>query len=512
MSTPEAAVRMRGVVKRFGRVRANDGVDLDLSRGEVHALLGENGAGKTTLMNILYGMVPLDAGALQVGGEPFHPRRPADAIAAGVGMVHQHPLLVERLTVAQNMRLAGVGDGSPAGVEAALRPFADSLSVDLPADQRVSDLPMSVRQRLEVLRCLALGVGVLILDEPTAVLTPDEVAGLLATLRHLAGDGCGIVFITHKLTEVLEVADRVTVLRAGRNVGTFPRAEVDSRQLTRLMVGSEGAADVRPPPTRPLLAEGSAVAGVEVRGLVVRDEFGQAELDGIDLEVPPGTIVCLAGVEGNGQRPLAEVLFGLRAPDSGSASVGGTLLPPAGEWRAAGVRVARVPEDRGVEGLDLNAPLWRNLLLGPLPPLPPRLLSRRKMVERARELLRAHGVSPADPLALARNLSGGNQQKLVLAREMSAEPTAMVAVNPTRGLDVKAQAEVHARVAALRDAGAAVLVISTDLDEVLALADRIGVLYRGELTGPLARSEVDRHRVGGMMAGVGANREPQEVG
>jgi general nucleoside transport system ATP-binding protein len=491
-----ALARLTGIVKRYDDVVANDGVAFEVHAGEVHALLGENGAGKTTLMNILYGLTRPDAGVIEVDGRAVSPRRPADAIALGVGMVHQHPLLVGRLSVAENMRLGGVGDGTPEGTRVALAPITRALPVDVDPRQRVEELPLSLRQRLEIIRCLARGVRLLILDEPTAVLTPAEVQQLFAELRRLVAGDRGVVFITHKLAEVTAIADRVTVLRAGRNVATVAAGEVDIAELARLMVG-------RPLPGLPAFgSHGRGRPRLELDGCTVSDRFGHRQLDGVSLAVHDGEIVCLAGVEGNGQRPLAELLFGLRRPTAGAVRLHGRPLPLVGEWPRAGIRVARIPEDRRHHGLVLDAPLWRNLLSGPMAPPQPLLLRRRGLLAWAREVLADYGVTPNNPHTVTATLSGGNQQKLVLARELAGRPEVLVAVNPTRGLDVSAQLDIYRRLQQLARGGMAVLLISTDLDEVERLADRVGVLDRGRLHGPFPRDQTSRDRLGRLMAGM----------
>jgi ABC-type uncharacterized transport system ATPase subunit len=501
-----ALARLTGIVKRYDDLVANDGVAFQVHAGEVHALLGENGAGKTTLMNILYGLTKPDAGVIEVDGRPVSPRRPADAIALGVGMVHQHPLLVGRLSVAENMRLGGVGDGTTEGTRVALAPIIRTLPVDVDPRQRVEELPLSLRQRLEIVRCLARGVRLLILDEPTAVLTPAEVQQLFAELRRLVASDRGVVFITHKLAEVTAIADRVTVLRAGRNVATVAAGEVDTAELARLMVGR---------PLAGLPAGGGRGRGeprLELDGCTVSDRFGHRQLDAVSLTVHDGEIVCLAGVEGNGQRPLAELLFGLRRPTAGAVRLHGRPLPLVADWPQAGIRVARIPEDRRHHGLVLDAPLWRNLLSGPMAPPQPLLLRRRVLLAWAREVLADYGVTPNNPHTVTATLSGGNQQKLVLARELGGRPEVLVAVNPTRGLDVGAQLDVYRRLQQLARAGMAVLLISTDLDEVERLADRVGVLDRGRLHGPFRRDQISRDRLGRLMAGMETPTIPTGLG
>jgi len=500
--------RMSGIVKRFDDVVANDGVTVEFSAGEIHVLLGENGAGKTTLMNVLYGLSRPDEGNIELGGRPAEIHGPLHAMRLGVGMVHQHPLLVGRLTVAENLRLGGVGDGTADGLRAAVAEVTRVIPLDIDPARRVEDLPLSQRQRLELVRCLARGVRLLILDEPTAVLTPAEVERLFTELRSLTTQGRGVVLITHKLSEVAEVAQRVTVLRGGRSLGTTLAGERSLAELSDLMVGRQVPAVSH----RGAGAVGTAPR-LRLRGARVGDENGRCELDDVTLEVHPGEIVCVVGVEGNGQRALADVCFGRRPVAAGSVELDGAILPPVGEWRRRGVRLGRVPEDRRHEGLVLDAPLWRNLLLGPMAPPSRFLLHRRRALRRARRLLTEYEVRPADPHALAAALSGGNQQKVVLARELSGEPGAVVAVNPTRGLDVGAQHDVHLRLARLRDDGVALLVISTDLDETLALADRIAVLYRGRLAGPYPADEAGRDLLGRLMAGLGPGEsEPPGAG
>lgn len=490
-----ALVRMQGITKRFGEIVANAGVDFEVEAGEVHALLGENGAGKTTLMNILYGLSQPDGGFIELAGQQISPRNPSDAIAAGVGMVHQHPLLVGALTVAENMRLGGVGDGTASGLKRAIEKVSRDFPLNVDAHRRVSELPLSQRQRLEIARCLARDVQLLILDEPTAVLTPGETQMLFREIRQLAQGTRGVVFISHKLSEVLRIADRITVLRGGLNVGTFPAATSTAAELAAQMVG-------RPLSDQPATRRGNTgPVRLRLEKCCVEDPFGRRELDSVSLEVAAGEIVCLAGVEGNGQQPLADLLFGLRRPAAGRVLLDDRALPLIGGWPAAGVRVARVPSDRR-EGIILEASLWRNLLLGPMAPKPAGLIDKRQTIEWARSILQQFNVNPPDPNLPAGALSGGNQQKLVLARELAGTPKIVVACNPTHGLDVGAQIELHNRFEALRDQGLAVLVVSTDLDEVMRLGDKVGVLFGGCLRGLFARGTVSRDEIGMFMAGV----------
>ena len=492
-----ALVKMSGIVKSFGETIANDDVSLEIAAGEVHALLGENGAGKTTLMNILYGLTIPDEGTIEVGGVSVAPRNPADAIDAGIGMVHQHPLVVGALTVAENVSLGGLGDGSPASMLEAIAGVVETIPLNVDPRARIDSLPMSLRQRVEIVRCLAHGVKVLVLDEPTAVLTPDEVAQLFDEMRRVVEQGRSVIFITHKLAEVQTIAQRVTVLRRGCNVGSFAVGELTSAELAEQMVGREIAKRA----VSQEVHSGGAVR-LGLKGVDAVGDDGECLLDGVDLEVCAGEIVAIAGVEGNGQRPLADICFGLRTPDSGTVLHDGEPLTRLKHWGRSKVAIARIPEDRRHEGLLIDAPLWENLRYGPNLAAKRGLINRRRELERARKLLEEFGVVPPDPMAPPSSLSGGNQQKVVLARELSSDPDLVVAVNPTRGLDIGAQREVRDRLLALRSAGKAVLVISTDLDEVMEIGDRIGVLYRGRLEAPVARAAVDRSLIGEAMAGL----------
>lgn len=492
-----ALVKMSGIVKSFGETVANDDVSLEIAAGEVHALLGENGAGKTTLMNILYGLTIPDEGTIEVGGVSVAPRNPADAIDAGIGMVHQHPLVVGALTVAENFSLGGLGDGSADSMLKAIADVVETIPLNVDPRARIDSLPMSLRQRVEIIRCLAHGVKVLVLDEPTAVLTPDEVEQLFDEMRRVVEQGRSVIFITHKLAEVQTIAQRVTVLRGGRKVGSFAVGELTSSELAEQMVGRE----IAKAPASQVAPSGGAIR-LALKGVSALGDDRERILDGLDLEVRAGEIVAIAGVEGNGQRPLADICFGLRTPDAGTVLHDDMPLTRLKDWGRSKVAIARIPEDRRHEGLLIDAPLWENLLYGPNLAANRGLINRRRELKRSRVLLEEFGVVPPDPMAPPSSLSGGNQQKVVLARELSSDPDLVVAVNPTRGLDIGAQREVRDRLLTLRDAGKAVLVISTDLDEVMEIGDRIGALYRGRLQEPVARAIVDRARIGEAMAGL----------
>ncbi|MBI2461741.1 MAG: ABC transporter ATP-binding protein [Candidatus Rokubacteria bacterium] len=477
--TGPPAVRMRGVRKRFLDVVANDGIDFDLHPGEVCALLGENGAGKTTLMNILFGLLPPDAGTLEVWGEPVTLRSPREAIARGIGMVHQHFTLVPPHTVLENI-------------------VVGTLEVD--PDAPVWQLSVGEQQRVEIVKALYRGARILILDEPTAVLTPPEARGLFKALRSLAAEGRAVVFISHKLREVMEVTDRVVVLRGGRVVATRQTAATDPQELARLMVGRE----VHTPVRRPRPAAGAPV--LEVEELVVDNDRGLTAVERVSFAVHAGEIFGLAGVSGNGQGELAEAIFGLRRARRGRIRVGDAALTnrPAAEVVAR--RVARIPEDRIGVGLLMELSLAENLILetyrDPRFRRGPFFLASA-VAGFADRLLADYRVRAPHRAVPAKTLSGGNLQKLLLARALAREPVLLVAHQPTRGLDVAATEEVHARLLELRERGVAVLLISEDLDEILALSDRIGVLYEGRLMGVVPAEEARVEELGLLMAGVG---------
>lgn len=492
---PATAVEMRGMVKRYGGVRALDGVDLEVAAGQVHAVVGENGAGKTTLMEILAGNVRADAGTVAIEGRQVRLRSVEDAHAAGIGMVHQHFRLFGGLSAAENIvmgreprRRSGYDH---ARANAVVTDLGARYGLDVDPRARVGDLSVGDQQRVEILRALYRGARVLILDEPTAVLTPQESQGLFAIVRELAADGRTILFISHKLGEVLEISDAITVLRRGVVTGRRTTASTDERELTRLMVGR----DVSLGRTRRSGSVGGPV--LEARGLVA------AGLHGVDLEVRAGEIVGVAGVDGNGQTELAEALAGLRELDAGTLSIEGRELSGSGvaERRAAGL--AYIPDDRYARGLARDAPIDDNLLMGVERRFTVRgLLRRRAIRERAEQLMRDFDVRARRAEDPARTLSGGNAQKVVIARELAEPRTVVLACQPTRGIDVGAAEFVRAQLCRQRDAGSGVLLISADLDEILALSDRIVVMYEGRLVGEVAGEGADEERIGLLMAGI----------
>ncbi len=506
--THRPAIAMRGISKRFGTVLANDEVSFDASWGEVHALVGENGAGKSTLMSILAGLYRPDSGAVEIDGVPVRFRSPREAIEHGIGMVYQHFMLVEPFTVAENVvlgeRRGGVGLET-ARVERELSELSEKYALDVDPRAKIWQLSVGEQQRVEILRLLYLGARILVFDEPTAVLTPQETRGLLQTLRGMAAQGFSVVFISHKLDEVLEVADRISVLRRGRIATTTTPAETDRRTLARLMVGRELADFVARPADEPheLVDPGALV--LTLRGLSALGEKGVPALREIDLEVRAGETLGIAGVAGNGQRELAETITGLRPVTAGTVSINSKAMTNRSPAEIARAGVAHIPEDRLATGLVGGMDLSANAILRDYdrPPLcnGPFLLTKAVSVFTDR-LLSGNDVKAPGRWAKLRTLSGGNQQKLLLGRELAGEPRLIVAVHPTRGVDIGATEAIHGALRDQRARGAATLLISEDLDELLALSDRIAVLFDGRIMGTLPVRNADREQIGLMMAGV----------
>ncbi len=492
-----AAVSLRGITKRFGDLVANDGVTFDVRPGEVHALLGENGAGKTTLMRILYGLTSPDSGSIEVRGRPMHIGSPRDAIAAGIGMVTQHFSLVAPMTVAENLALGRVH--GPRLDRAAMRAVVERVSVtaDLPVDPdaRIADLSVGQQQRVEVLKALSRDCRVLILDEPTAVLVPQEVDALFATLRRLVADGLGVVFISHKLGEVRAISDRVSVLRRGRMVGTAPGG-TDERELARMMVGRPTFGIERAPMTE----DAPRQVVLRVDGVSAHGSRGLPALQDIDLEIAAGEVVGVAGVSGNGQTELVEVLSGMRPPTTGRVMVMGRDVTGSGPAAMMAAGVGRIPEDRRASlVMDLSVAL--NLILERIDDFRgPGGLDQRRIERHARELIERYQIraTPRDPV---RTLSGGNIQKVLLARVLEHDPRVVVVAQPTRGLDVGASEYVRATLLGRARAGAGVLLVSEDLDELLAVADRLVVMYEGRIVGAMTTADADTDRLGLLMAG-----------
>ena len=495
------ALELRGITKRFGPVVANDRVDFDLRRGEVHALLGENGAGKSTLMSVLYGLYHPDQGEILLDGEQARIGSPAQAIELGIGMVHQHFMLVPVMTVTENIvlgdepRRGGLLDVREGARR--VRELSERYGLAVDPEALIEQVTVGSQQRVEILRALYREARILILDEPTAVLTTQEAHELFEVLRTLREDGVAIVFISHKLGEVLEIADRVTVLRRGRKIDTVPTEGATESSLARLMVGRDVLMRVDKPAAAP------EAPVLEVEDLNVRDDRGLEAVRDVSLVVRSGEIVALAGVDGNGQEELVETITGLRAPESGTVTVEGREVTGRGVRATCEAGVAHIPEDRQARGLVLEFSLAENLALREyrLPPISHGgWLSTKQMGDRARGLLREYDVRGGDAGTPASSLSGGNQQKVCIAREIAANPRLLVAHQPTRGLDVGAIEFVHRRLVAERDEGRGILLVSLELDEARSLADRILVIYEGRIVGEFG-PEASEEELGVAMTG-----------
>jgi ABC-type uncharacterized transport system ATPase subunit len=494
-------LELKGITKRFPGVLANDGVDFDLRKGEVHALLGENGAGKSTLMNILYGLYHPDEGEFRLNGKPLRIHSPREAIDSGIGMVHQHFMLIPVMTVAENIVLAAEPTKGPfldeGKAEARVRDLSERFGLAVRPGARVESISVGMQQRVEILKALYRGAEILILDEPTAVLTPQESSELFEIINSLKSEGKSIIFISHKLNEVLEIADRITVLRRGKTIDTVPREGATEEGLARLMVGRDvilrvdkGAAD----PGDPLLT---------VQDLRVNDERGLECVRELSFEVRAREIVGIAGVDGNGQSELIDAITGLRRPEGGRIVVAGEDITRESPRDALDAGVGHIPEDRQVRGLVLDFSLAENIALHDYREEPDSKygwLFPKRLIARARALLKEFDVRGGGPATRAGALSGGNQQKVIVAREVSRDPRVLVAAQPTRGLDVGAIEFVHRRLVEERDEGRAILLVSFELDEILSLSDRILVLYEGQIVAEYS-PDVSEEEIGFAMVG-----------
>jgi len=503
MSEPNYAVEMREITKRFGDVLANDHISLAIADKSIHAIIGENGAGKSTIMNILYGFYTADDGEILVDGQPRSINSPSDAIKLGLGMVHQHFMLVEPLTVTENIVL-GAEPTLGTSIDyrkarARVAELSQQYGLKIDPDAPIATLSVGQQQRVEILKTLYRGARILILDEPTAVLTPQEVAEMFSILRELREQGKTIIIITHKLAEVLSLSDNITVMRDGKVVGNLPTAGATAEGLARMMVGREVLLRVKKDDAKP---KGPVLT---VKNLTLRDSEGKAILNGITFDVRGGEILGIAGVEGNGQTELIEILSGLRRATGGQVLLEDKPIDTLGPHERKRRGVAHIPEDRHRRGLLLNFDLASNSILGVHGDRPISgavLLNNEVIVERAERLVREYDVRPSKITLPARVLSGGNQQKLIVAREFDIKPRLVLVAQPTRGVDIGATEFIHRKLIELRDAGTAVLLVSAELDEVLSLSDRVVVIYGGRLVGEVDPKSVSEEEIGLMMTGA----------
>ena len=501
---PAPAIELRGITKRYPGVVANRDVDLRVESGTAHAVIGENGAGKSTLMNILYGMVVPDEGEILVKGTPVPMSSPADAIAAGIGMVHQHFKLADNLTVLENVILGDEPTGRVGRIDferarSQIATLGDHYRIPIDPDALVADLTVGNRQRVEIIKVLYRGARVLILDEPTSVLVPQEVDELLKNLRRLTREGLTVIFISHKLDEVLAVADEITVMRHGRTVASTVPSEITSRKLAQLMVGSEL------PTPEPRTVEIRPEVALQLESLSTQGTGHETSLSDIELSVRRGEIVGVAGVEGNGQAELIEIILGLSHPVSGRVLMGDEDVTRETTSVRRGRGLAYIPQDRHREGLLLDAALWENRILGHQmhPPINRGVWIDRKAARDDTERIVAQSdVRTPGIDVLASALSGGNQQKLIVGREMAGNPKVLIAAHPTRGVDVGAQAAIWARLSEVRRAGVAILLVSADLEELIGISDRIVVILRGRLVAEFDPSTIGPQDLGAAMTGA----------
>jgi ABC-type uncharacterized transport system ATPase subunit len=517
----ETVLRAEGITKRFPGVLANDHVDFDLRQGEIHALLGENGAGKSTLMNIFYGLYQPDEGTIYLNGKPTSINSPHDAIAQGIGMVHQHFMLVPPLTVTENIVLGMETVQQSTGFMGNLalldrrttsdriRELSQQYGLDVDPEAHVKDLTVGAQQRVEIVKALYREADILILDEPTAVLTPQEADELFVIMKSLLEQGKSIIFITHKLREVLAAADRISVLRAGRMVGTTTPAEATREMLAEMMVGRKVILSI---------AKGEAHPGQEilqVEDLEVLDDRQVVTVDGVSFSVRAGEILGIAGVQGNGQTELTEALTGLRHIAGGRVTLLGNDITNRPPRQVIEAGTGHVPEDRHKHGLVLSYPVRDNLVLSTyyLPPFADGIVIEEEVVDgQAGKLVEEFDIRTPDIFTLAGSLSGGNQQKVIVARELSRPVKALIVSQPTRGLDVGSIEFIHNRIVQARDQGAAVLLVSAELDEIMSLSDRIAVMYKGRILKVLPAEEATREGLGLLMAGVVGEKGEEEAG
>ncbi len=497
-------LELRGITKRFPGVLANDQIDLTLNKGEIHALLGENGAGKSTLMNILYGLYDPDEGEIFVNGKEIKVNSPRDAIASGIGMVHQHFMLVPVFTVTDNVmlgdettRLGGLLDRkSPA---AKIREISNAYHLEVDPDSYIQDLPVGVQQRVEIIKLLYREADILILDEPTAVLTPQEVDELFTIMRSLVDSGKSIIFITHKLREVLKFADRITVIRGGKVVGTTTPKEADQKQLAAMMVGRDVSLEVDKKPAN------IKDQILEVENLVVLDDLNQIAVRNVSFNVHSGEILGVAGVQGNGQTELVKAITGLSHPVEGKITLRGKNISKSSPRVITELGSAHIPEDRQKDGLVLTATVADNLVLNTYyqePFAKMIIIQEDSVLENATDIIDNFDIRTPSPLIPVGSLSGGNQQKVIVGREFSRPIDFLIASQPTRGLDVGSIEYIHNRLLGKRDDGCAILLVSTELDEILELSDRIAVMFDGEIIAIVDGKDAKKEQLGLLMAGV----------
>ncbi|MBS1790858.1 MAG: ABC transporter ATP-binding protein [Acidobacteria bacterium] len=491
-------IEMRGITKRFGGVVANKGINLSIPANTIHAIVGENGAGKSTIMKILYGFYHADEGEIWVDGERRDIRNPHDAIALGLGMVHQHFMLVPPMTVLENIVL-GAEPGNAVKIdfkraEEQITKLSRDFGFDIDPHKLVEQLSVGQQQRVEVLKALYRGARILILDEPTAVLTPQEVEEFFKILRSMREQGKTIIIITHKLNEVLALSDNVTVMRDGQVVGEVPTAETSAPDLARMMVGREVLLRVEKPEAHPKAAV-----------LTVKNLSAGSKLNGVSFDVRAGEIVGIAGVEGNGQTELIEVLAGLQRASGGSFELNGRDVTKLSARQLKEFGIAHIPEDRHARGLLLEFNLADNTILGTQSRKPPAtsigLLDEKAVYEKANRLIRDFDVRPPNAALPARALSGGNQQKLIIGREFDLHPQLLLVSQPTRGVDIGAIEFIHRKLVELRDAGAAILLVSAELEEVISLSDRLLVMYQGHIVGEVDPQTAEQQELGLLMTG-----------
>jgi len=512
----QSLLRLEGINKSFGPVQALTDVDLVLQANEIHGLVGGNGAGKTTLMNVLYGLYKPDSGRIYLRGRPADIQSPKDAIAQGIGMVHQHFLQVTNFTVAENIVLGIPLPNRPTMDLSAAEQRMDELSrhfgLEMDPHTHIEDLPMGVRQRVEILKALYRGVDILILDEPTTNLTPQEVDSLFDSLKLMVAEGMSVVFITHKLREVMKVCDTISVLRDGRRLLTMPRAEISEEVIIRNMVGSDVAIEESVLFSDEIPEEIAGPSGqgpvLQVQGLRVEGEAGPL-VNQVSLDVHAGEILGIAGVAGNGQQELVEGVLGIRPASQGRIELDGSDISVLATDRRLALGIAYVPEDRQQDGFLPKATVAQNLILGSQRQAPYSnrrgFLNWRVIYDSARALIDEFNIRTQGPKDLAANLSGGNIQRVMLARALSRNSKLLIAHNPTSGLDIPSVEFIYSQLLARKQQGVATLLLSDDLDELLLLSDRIATLYRGEIVGTLDRDDFDKYEIGRMMSGAKAD-------